>query len=173
MNDNQDDFQIIGANGSIESKERFLDKVNEFVSKIHQGEGMLVQFLNADLVCGRVHLISAIEHAQRAFSRGKAISDTLAMEILLYASGEIQINSALNKMGISDGCENVACIISNEIDMDSLLTFLDLERDDSVLDCSEEKLLRFGMSKESISAAGDDTKADLILERVGMVDVKK
>ena len=173
MEKNPINFEIIGTRGSIESKEQFFDKVNEFVSKLPRRGGMPVQFLNADYVCGKEHLQTAIEHAQRAFDRGKAISDTMAMEILLYASGEVQISTALAKMGIADGCENVACVISNEIDMDSLLAFLDLKRDDSVLDCTEEKLLRFGIHKESISAAGQDTMADLVFERVGMVDVKK
>ena len=173
MIQNPEDIQIIGARGSIESKEQFLKIVRDFVTNSPKGKGMLLQFLNADLVCGRQHLESALRHALRAFQRGNAISDTLAMEILLYAAGEVQISSALTKIGLSDGCENVAVVIDPEIDIGGMMAFLDLTRDDGVLDCTESKLLRFGVSKESISAAGSDTMADLVLEKVSMVDVRK
>ena len=173
MIQNPEDIQIIGAKGSIESKEQFLSRVRKYVITPFKEKEVLLQFLNADLVCGKIHLQTAIEHAQRAFLRGNAISDTLAMEILLYASGEVQISSALAKIGLSDGCENVACIIDPGIEIGSLMAHLDLTRDDGVLECTEEKLLRFGISKESISAAGSDAMADLVLEKVSMVDVRK
>ena len=167
------DIQIIGAKCSIESKEQFLKRVRDFVANSPKGKGMLLQFLDADLVCGRQHLESALNHALRAFQRGNAISDTLAMEILLYAAGEVQISSALAKIGLSDGCENVACIIDPGIEIGSLMAYLDLTRDDGVLECSESKLRRFGITKESISAAGSNSMADLVLEKVGMVEVRK
>ena len=173
MIQNPEDIQIIGARGSIKSKEQFLKRVRDFVTNSPRGEGMLLQFLNADLVCGRQHLESALSHAQRAFQRGNAISDTLGMEILLYAAGEVQISSALAKIGLSDGCENVACIIDPGIDIECMMTYLDLTRDDGVLDWTESKLRRFGITNESISAAGSDTMADLVLEKVSMVDVRK
>lgn len=173
MDINPEDIQIFGCRGSIESKDRFIEKVQSFTAKLPAKDTAIIQFVNADLVCGKAHLISAFEHAQRAFERGKNISDTLAMETLLYAAGEVQISSALSKMGISDGCENVACIIDPGVDMGGLMVHLDLTRDDGALECTEEKLLKFGITKESIAAAGSTSMADLILEKVSMVDVRK
>jgi KEOPS complex subunit Cgi121 len=173
MAQNQENIQIIGCRGSIESKDRFIGKVQGFVAKPSVKNTAVLQCVNADLVCGKEHLLSAYEHARRAFERGENISSSLAMEILLYAAGEVQISSALAKIGLSDGSENVACIIDPEIEIGSLMAHLDLTRDDDVLECTEEKLLRFGITKESISAAGSDKMADLVLEKVSMVDVRK
>lgn len=168
-----EDIQIIGAKGSIESKEQFLKRVSDFVTNSPMEKGMLLQFLNADLVCGRQHVQTALEHAQRAFQRGNAISDTLAMEILLYTAGEVQISSALAKIGIRNGCENVAVVAGQGIDIGALIAHLNLVRDDSVLECSETKLRSFGISPHEISAAGRDGIMELVLEKVAMVDVKK
>ncbi len=173
MNQEQEDIQIIGAKGSIKSKEDFLKKVHDFVTNSPKEKVTVLQFLCADLVCGRQHLKAAIQHAQRAFLRGNAISETLAMEILLYAAGEVQISSALAKMGISDGCDNVALVAGEDIDISALVAHLDLQLDDSVLECSEAKVRKFGIGAYEISAAGKEGIVELVLERVAMVDVRK
>ena len=147
--------------------------IKEFVSGTSQTEDALLQCLDAEMVCGKRHLQAAIQHAQRAFLRGNAISDTLAMEILIYSSGEVQISNALAKMGVKDGSEQIAFVMDQNIRVEDLLDFLKLTRDDSLLDCTEEKLIKFGIPKESIAAAGERTMPDLVLETVSMVDVKK
>ena len=166
-------IQIIGAKGKIESVEDFLLKAHTFISD-HDSKGeTLLQFMKADKVLGKEHIISAIEHADRAFTRGKNISTTRSMEILVYAAGEPQIKNALAKVGLKDGCERIAIIIAEGLEVESLLNHLALERDDSVLECDESKLRGFGISEVEISAVENTKLRDLVLERVAMVDVKK
>ncbi|MCG7845347.1 MAG: hypothetical protein MIO90_07955, partial [Methanomassiliicoccales archaeon] len=61
--------------------------------------------MDADKVCGPDHLESAVIHARRAFEQGTAASNTLGMEVMLYASGERQISKAKKKMGLHQETE--------------------------------------------------------------------
>ena len=167
---------IIGARGKIEDLEAMLVKLNDF-SKSHN---LTIQLLDAKMVYGKMHLQSAVHHAQRAFERQTSISTTLAMEILLYAAGEYQIKIALEKIGLKAGGheQNIAIVMVSDEDqspevIDELLSNLDLVRDDSVLDGDAEVLKRFGILQPEIEAVHPDKIGDLILERVAMVDIKK
>ncbi len=162
-------YRIIGATGKIDSAERFIEDARYFVNS----PDYLLQFIDAEKVLGTEHIQSAIEHANRAFIRQDNISANLAMEILIYISGEPQIQSALQKIGVKDGCEKVAIIADDKIEIDDLLVHLNLTRDDDVLNFNEKKLIEFGVSEAEIVACDKKKLTDLILERVAMVDVKK
>lgn len=158
--------EIVGATGTIIDVDSFLDRMNELTD-----ERVLV--LNADIVCGRDHLLSAVSHAARAFERGRNVSSTLAMETLLYASGERQIQRATKKTGISEGEARLVLVFFREGGADDVLLSAGLRRDDSVLSPSKEKLIRFGIGTEEIGAVPDRDQADLVLERVAFVDLQK
>lgn len=166
-------IDIIGCRGKVDSIEKFLQKARDFVLNCGSKNDILLQFLDADQVFGKEHILSAIEHAYRSFERKENISATMAMEILIYAAGEPQINGALAKIGLKDGYERIAVIIGGEMDVEGLLTHLNLERDDDVLEPKEFKFREFGITEEEISAVEKDKLGDLVLERVAMVDVKK
>lgn len=163
------DIQIIGCRGSVDSVDELLKSAREFTG----GAKVLLQFLDAERVLGREHVISAVEHALRAFSRKRNISDSLAMEILLYTAGEPQISIALQKVGIKDGCEGIALVADGALDIAGLLAHLNLSRDDEVLAFSESKLVFFGIEEDEIKAVDEQRVRDLILERVAMLDVKR
>ena len=57
---------------------------------------------NADMIAGRVHALSAVARAVRAFEEGDTISNTLEMESLLFAAGSRQCNIAAS-FGIHEG----------------------------------------------------------------------
>ncbi|UCE36797.1 MAG: hypothetical protein JSW00_14965 [Thermoplasmata archaeon] len=162
-------FNIIGCRGKIDSVEEFIKKARDFVSN----NDLLLQFLDADKIIGKEHILLAIEHAIRAFERKDNISETLAMEILIYAAGEPQINNALAAIGLKDGCEKVAVIADSSMDIGSLLAHLNLSRDDEVLTFNKSKLREFGITDTEISTVDESKIKDLVLERVAMVDVKK
>ncbi len=70
-----------------------------------------VQLLGSALIAGEEHLLSAAQNALNAWMGDYAISRSLDVEILLYASGQYQIGVALEKMGVTDESESVAAVV--------------------------------------------------------------
>jgi KEOPS complex subunit Cgi121 len=160
-------IKVVGLVGRVDQVEDLINSAKEFL------QYGTIQFFDADMILGSEHIISAWEHAQRAFERKDNISSSLEMELLIYVSGEIQIASALKTVGIKDGCERIAMVVSEGLGTDELISHLSLKRDDDVLKCTESKLKRFGIGEDEIVAVDSDKIKDLILERVAMVDVRK
>ena len=132
-----------------------------------------IQLLDARLVCGQDHLASAQEHAERAIREGTSVAKSLAVEFVLYASGERQIADALAKMGIRDDTTEFAVVLFGGGDPAEALDALGLTRDDDVLDPTPAKLRAFGLSEVEIASMPPDRAADLVLERVALVDLLK
>ena len=144
-----------------------------------------VQIFNAKFIYGIDHLTSAFDHATRAFSENRGHSNSLAMEVLLYASGEYQIKNALSKLGLSNDTKEIAVMVLGE-DKDKpedkmIKDFIgilnssgtDVERDDKVLIGDKNTLEEFGITKKELAVVPEDRWLDLVLERVAMVDLKK
>lgn len=132
-----------------------------------------VQLFDARLVFGRDHLISAAEHALRAFQRGSNSASSVALETLVYASGERQIHEALSKMGLSEATEEVAIVDLGGAVRDDLLALLGLHRDEAVLEPHERYLEDYGIAPELRATVPPGAFADLVLERVALVDLLK
>ena len=162
-------YKIIGATGKVDSVKEFISRAREFIFD----SDSLLQLIDAEKVLGTEHIQSAIEHAIRAFERQDNISANLAMEILIYTAGKPQIKTALEEIGIKVGCEKMAIIADDKIELEGLLAHLNLKRDDGVLEFKESKLREFGISESEIMACDKKKIKDLILERVAMVDVRK
>jgi len=159
------EIEVAGALGPVESPEGLLDSLKE----MNQGS---ILPLNPDLVCDRDHLLSAAMHAERAFRTGTNSASTLTMETLLYASGERQISKATAKMGVRPHSERIA-LVTFDVPVDEVISALGMRRDDSVLDCSPEKLREFGIADEEMSTLPEGKARDLVLERVAFVDLIK
>ena len=159
-------FEVLGAKGQISDPRAVI----EYLQHLGKGEGLA---LDADMICGKAHVISAVTHAIRAFERGDNISGSLAMETVLYASGEHQISKAMKKMGIKIGTERVALILIDSIPSDNVIFSLSLKRDDDVLEPSDEKALRFGITRDEIRAVPANKIEDLVLEKVAFVALSK
>ena len=71
--------------------------------------------MNADLVFGKNHMISAVEHALRSFERKTNTTNSLEKEILLYASGERQLKLAIPKIGVKSGNVKIAIVLLNNV----------------------------------------------------------
>jgi KEOPS complex subunit Cgi121 len=134
-----------------------------------------VVLMDADKVCGPDHLVSAVIHARRAFEQGTAASNTLGMEVILYASGERQISKAKKKMGLHQETERVAVVLLSPetLDMDLLLRQLGLVRNDALLACNLEKGKAFGIDPVELMTMGEERLPELVLEKVAFVDMLK
>jgi KEOPS complex subunit Cgi121 len=131
--------------------------------------------LNADLLAGRAHAEAALVRALRAVRAGTAISDSLEMEALLYASGNRQCSIA-ERFGLHEG-ENRAYVClcpPAEVAFRDLAAIMEfVEEDWEAL--SEEKAGRlreaFGITPAELAAAGPGRLRELVLERVALLEV--
>jgi len=167
-------YKIIGARGNIQNIDNFLKKIRELSDK----NNVTIQVFNADLIYGDKHLISAYEHAARAIKQNRNTTNSLEMEILLYAAGERQLKIAIPKMGIRKGKSNLALIaVSKDKKLDpvikNLLREFNLERDDKLLEGNENTIKNFGLNKKEIETVNKNKYQDLILEKVALVDIIK
>ncbi len=166
-------YKIIGAKGNISKIDEFLKKINIFCEK----KRIVVQVFNAEIIFGHKHIISAYEHAKRAFEQKTNTTNTLAMEILLYASGERQLKLAIPKIGIKKDQVNIAFIFIGEKINDKLINeFLQellLKRDDKVLEGDINTLRKFGLKENEIKTVSKDKYSSLILEKIALVDIIK
>jgi KEOPS complex subunit Cgi121 len=169
-------IELIGAKGKIKDVDDFLEKISIFAKE----NNVIIQTFDADLVFGKNHIFSAFEHAVRAIDRKTNTTNSLEKEILLYASGERQIKLAIPKIGVKLKNEKIVFIfINNEktnVSKNIIKNFLDmlcLVRDDNVIKGDEKTLIRFGINKNEIKTVTKDKYADLILEKVAMVDIIK
>lgn len=171
------DLKIIGCKGTISSVDDFINQINDFAEKYN----IKIQVMDATVVFGKDHLISAFEHAKRALNQNTASTHSFEMELLLYAAGERQIKHAISKMGLKK--ENnlfVIIFLTSDNKHEPIYTIIDnfldkfhLKRDDSVLEPDETMLSKFGIKKESIKSVRKDQKFQLILEKVALVDIIK
>jgi KEOPS complex subunit Cgi121 len=132
--------------------------------------GSEIIVLDGDMVFGHDHLSSALEHAERASSEGSNSSDSIAMETLLYASGERQLSSAIRKMSVGDDTQEVVvAVVRGDYSPGEGWRSLPRTRGADEL----PRLKRFGITERELSTVAPDKAVDLILERVAAVDVIK
>ncbi len=122
--------------------------------------------LDPDMVVGRDHLLSAAEHAERAFREGTNRSKTVLTEIILYAAWERQIGRAMAKMRPKEGRTDYVALLV-DID-DPRLDDIGMVRDDSLIDATEEKAARLGLI-----TGGSLGYEDQAVENVAMVELLK
>ena len=172
-------YEIIGAKG----KPADVNTVIETTKGLNEKHGLTIQLFDSEMVFGREHLESAVFHAERAMSVKTNVAKSIGMEIILYASGERQINVAIQKMGIKESTNDFGILIYdfhgtlNEHSkiglINGILGELNLTRDDSVLTGDRSVLERFGIEKEELESVPEPHWGNLVLERVAMVDVIK
>jgi len=109
------------------------------------GKGVCVQFFDARLIAGREHLFFAALNALKAFESGVNASNSLAIEILLFASAERQIKKAVELLGVKPETSVAAVLVMAETprEVAEVLKIVSGlvpgERDDGVLELTNEK----------------------------------
>jgi len=144
-----------------------------------------VQFFDAALIAGRDHLRFAVLNSLNAFKNRLNVSNSLAMETLLYASAKHQIKDAVKLLGVKPSCSRIVILILSETQnqassvLESVSKLLQGEQDDSVIEFSDEKMDElkrlFQISELELEAKterkGAEKKAllDLVIEHMALL----
>ena len=108
-------------------------------------ENIDIQFFDANLIATQEHLYFATLNALQAFRSKTNISKSLAMEAMLYASAQRQIQKAIQRCGIKPETTSMAVIIIGEdppqikTTLQAINTCVDVEPDEKVLEISKFK----------------------------------
>lgn len=121
--------------------------------------------LNPRMVYGRRQCLSAVDHAERAFSNGTNRARDLPAEIMMYMSGERQASRAIRAMK-PDSPEMVAILLGDGVPD---LRALGMSRDDDLIEGTPGKAAAMGLDPCSTSVSSEQ----LALERVAMLDIEK
>jgi tRNA threonylcarbamoyladenosine modification (KEOPS) complex Cgi121 subunit len=125
----------------------------------------------AEMIFGVDHLRTALYHAKKAVAEGRNASDSLALETLLYASGERQLSSALKKMTVDDDTEEIVVAKLSEGAFKPHESWQPFP--DKIESPSRDRLLRFGLAEKELATLGNRHPIELVMEKVAAVDVLK
>jgi len=148
-----------------------------------------VQFFDAELVTGWEHLYFAALNALNAFKNKTNISKSVAVETLLYASAQGQIEKAVKLLGIKPESSQVAVLIVAETKqraasaLKAVSNLMIGERDDSVLELTNGKIKGikglFGISDLELEAKLEkegfekETLIDLVIEHMALLATQR
>ena len=127
--------------------------------------------LDGDMIFGPDHLASALYHARKAFDERRNSSDSLAMETLLYASGERQLSGAIRKLSVGEETTEVVVVRLTDDQFDAGKDWKRYVGTEPTQ--GEERFIRFGITREELATADEGRRLDLVLEKVASVDLIK
>jgi len=141
------------------------------------------QIVDAGRVAGRDHLFMAAVNAARSTETGMAVSKSITVETILYASAQDQITKALARMGVNVATRRVALMVfahsREEVEeaYNRVAKRLGTE-DDGVLEIDSEKVraLRevYNIGDEELEAAGGlSALGGLIVERGSLLSLRR
>ena len=165
-------------------------ETDRFFSDVKKRVGnACVQFFDADSIAGIDHLRFASINALTAFKNKLAISNSVAMETLLYASAQHQIKNSLKRLGLNPKSNRVAVLILTKTPdqastiLNSLSKLLQGKRDDSVIEFTDEKIRRikrlFGISQLEIETRNKEKRGekevltDLVIEHMALLAAQR
>lgn len=141
------------------------------VNRIAKDTGAVIVLFDAEKMAGPAHVKAAAAHAVRSFATGKPVARTLAMEMLVYASGQRQCSLA-PRFGLHGGRNFMYVLIAggDRADAERRLTAV-VQRETSVPTASPAVLMKeFGITAEELEIVGPDRIAELVVERVALLD---
>jgi tRNA threonylcarbamoyladenosine modification (KEOPS) complex Cgi121 subunit len=142
-----------------------------------------IQFFDAELIATQEHLYFAVLNALQAFKNKTNLSKSPAMETLIYASAEGQIQKAIEICGIKPQTRNMAVAIIGEDPkqmqntIEALTKSLGSEPDPNVLEMTKTKETKikkiFQITNEELKTAenNDHEKAiiNIVIEQVALL----
>lgn len=160
---------LLGARGTLQDLEAILRQIREW----GQARGAEVLAADAQAVFGQDHLESAVRHAERARAEHTSSTHSIAMETLLYLSGQRQVADAIRVAGLRQGTGIIALVVWPGDESPDLLAALGWARDDAVLESAGKSLDRLGVTEVEKGTVPETTVQDLALERVALLDVAR
>jgi tRNA threonylcarbamoyladenosine modification (KEOPS) complex Cgi121 subunit len=170
-------------NAEIEDVNEFFDLVRKKVASVE------IQIFDANLIAGWDHLYFAALNALKAFEGKLNISNTLAMETLLYASAQRQIDKAIGLLGIKPESSQIAVLAiaktPKEVDsaLETISKMVSGDCDDSILELTGEKMEKirrlFKVSdlelESKLKRKGLEKKAlaDLVIEHMALLATQR
>lgn len=144
-----------------------------------------VQFFEADLIATQEHLYFTVLNALQAFRCKTNKSKSVAMETMLYASAQRQIQKAIDRVGIKPETKNMAVVIVGgdpmcvEAMLNELTACIGSEPDDSVLKLTkrkQEKIAKaFQISSEELktqTSPAEEALVNLVIENVALLSTQ-
>jgi len=150
------------------------------------GQNVNIQFFDSDLIATREHLYFAVLNALQAFKNKTNHSKSPAMETLLYASAQRQIQKAIECCGIKPKTKNMAVAIIGDDPgqirktAEAMSEYLGSKPDETVLDLTKNKEIRirktFEITTEELKTQKKEPKekaiANLVIERVSLLSTQ-
>jgi KEOPS complex subunit Cgi121 len=146
-----------------------------------------MQFFDAELIATQEHLYFAALNALEAFQNKTNISKSPAMETMLYASAQRQIQKAIQRCGIKPETKNMAVLIIGKKQtpiqsvLEAISEYIGMEPDEKVLEMSktkEKKIIKtFQITDEELNTVtkNDDREGavvNLVIERVALLSTQ-
>jgi tRNA threonylcarbamoyladenosine modification (KEOPS) complex Cgi121 subunit len=143
------------------------------------------QLFDADMVAGWRHLFFAAVNAIYAIQNCSAVSKSVDMETILYASCQDQISKAFTLMGLSQQVKNVGVLVISEDSAEAERIATEIAEhigspDDTVLDVTQEKFERlravFEVGDEALTTVGGDpyeALTSLIVEKGALLPLRR
>ncbi|MHA2061121.1 MAG: KEOPS complex subunit Cgi121 [Candidatus Sifarchaeia archaeon] len=141
-------FKFVGVTGFRDIKTFNIDKLLGKITRLGNEKNVTIQLFDSDLIATWEHLFFAALHGVKAFLYSHNISKSLAIESLIYASGQRQIKLALKVLGLKPKTKNCALLLvgtsPEEIESvaEEIYRALGGKLDLSVLDINESKFNR-------------------------------
>ncbi|MFC7325114.1 KEOPS complex subunit Cgi121 [Halorubrum rutilum] len=173
--------RLVRGTVAIDDLDGFLARLDEIAADT----GAVVQAFDAGLVVSDAHLDAATRLAARAIARGEAVARDPGVEVLLYAAGRRQIDRALT-LGVAEGDQRAVVLAADfgdvpgadrpAADLDAAeraIEGLTTVGADAVTDFDADRVREFYdvTDRELAATAGD--LADVVRERVALLDVEK
>jgi tRNA threonylcarbamoyladenosine modification (KEOPS) complex Cgi121 subunit len=147
-----------------------------------------VQFFDAALVATWEHLYFAVFNAIMNLKSTRGISKSIAVESVLYASAQRQIQKAIDFIGLKSDSENAAVVVicenaeSVKAGLEAASKLIGAQPDESVLEMSKVKMVRlrkdFSITNAELYAAkargvsDEQAIVDLVVERVALLSTR-
>lgn len=167
-------MRLLEGRVTVEDLDSFLATLDD----VAEATGTTVQAFDADYVVSEAHLARALDRADRAIARGENVARERAVEVLCYAAGRRQINRAL-EMGVAEGENRVVVLVdSPDGDEDAEAEAVERLREhvdeaSTLGDYDEDSVCSFFAIGDAERDVVDGDLADLVLERVALLDVEK
>ena len=161
-------------------------KAEEFLkaNRKENRENVDVQFFDAQLIATKEHLYFAALNALQAFQNKTNVSKSLAMETMLYASAQRQIQKAIQRCGIKPETTSMAVIMMGEDPtqiktmLEAISTCVGVEPDEKVLEISnfkeQEIIETFQITDQELKTVmknenREEAVINLVIERVALL----